>query len=160
MDCTSVAAGSLAVGLLLSTAVNLSFPSVNSPHPSVTRYTLVTMYGLFAQPVPPLLFSLNNVTVGDASQLSASSVTPLGSEAGISSMHCTSVAAGSLAVGLVLSTAVNVCVTSVKLPQSSVTRYTLVTMYGLFAQPVPPLLFSLNKITFCDSSQLSASSVT
>src|SRR4030042_1577193 len=118
------------------------------------------MYGLAVHPAPPLFTSLTKATVGVASQLSASSVTNVISGAGTSAMHCTFTGAGLLAVGLVLSIAVIVCVTLMLLPQSSVTLYVLVTMYGLAVHPAPPLFTSLTKATVGVASQLSASSVT
>src|SRR4030065_379262 len=143
MHCTFTGAGLDAVGLVLSTAVIVCVTLMLLPQSSVTLYVLVTMYGLAVHPAPPLFTSLTKATVGVASQLSASSVTTMISGAGPSAMHCTFTGAGLLAVGLVLSTAVIVCVTLMLLPQSSVTLYVLVTMYGLAVHPAPPLSKSL-----------------
>ena len=77
------------------------------PQSSVTLYVLVTMYGDPVQPVPPLFVSLRCVTVGVASQLSASSVTTVISGAGTLAIHCTPSGAGFDAVGAVLSDTLN-----------------------------------------------------
>src|SRR5689334_11485143 len=65
------------------------------------------MYGLCIVPAPPLFWSLTHATVG-VPQLSASSVTTNGSTAGMSPIHSTFTAVGLLAVGLVLSSFLNV----------------------------------------------------
>ena len=111
---------------------------------------------LFAQ-VWLLITSLIQVTVA-VLQLSLA-LPPAKSCAGTADAHCTVVGAGQLIVGAVLSTAVMVCVTSIKLPEPSVTRYVLVTIYGLPGHPLPPLFASLIKVTEV-KPQLSASSVT
>src|SRR4030042_366161 len=160
MHCTFTGVGLLAVGLVLSTAVIVCVTLMLFPQSSVTLYVLVTMYGLAVHPAPPLFKSLTKATVGVASQLSASSFTTVISGTGTSAMHCTFTGAGLLAVGLVLSTAVIVCVTLMLFPQSSVTLYVLVTMYGLAVHPAPPLFTSLTKATVGVASQLSASSFT
>src|SRR5688572_33493773 len=118
------------------------------------------MYGSKTQPAPPLFASLTKLTVGVASQLSASPTTTLTSGAGTLAIHCTLTDVGVLDVGSVSSTAVIVVVTSVLFPQSSVTRYVLVTMYGSKTQPAPPLFASLTKLTVGVASQLSASPTT
>ena len=59
------------------------------------------------QPVPPLLLSLKCVTVGVASQLSASPITTDTSGTGTSAIHCMLIGAGFDAVGAVLSDTLN-----------------------------------------------------
>ena len=76
------------------------------PQSSVTLYVLVTIYGDAEHPVPPLFVSFKCVTVGVASQLSASSVITVISGAGTLAIHCTPSGAGFHAVGAVLSIAV------------------------------------------------------
>src|SRR5688572_32657052 len=118
------------------------------------------MYGSKTQPAPPLFASLTKLTVGVASQLSASPTTTLTSGAGTLAIHCTLTDVGVLDVGSVSSTAVIVVVTSVLFPQSSITGYVLVTMYGSKTQAAPPLFASLTKLTVGVASQLSASPTT
>ena len=71
--------------------------------------------------VPTGAESPTKATTGAAVQLSASSVTTRTSGFGTSPMHSTVTAAGLLAVGLMVSSTVIVCVTLMVLPHSSVT---------------------------------------
>ena len=77
-----------------------------------------------------------NATTGLTVQLSASSVTTVISGTGTSPVHCTVTGAGLLAVGLVVSSMLIVCVAVLKLPHASVTLYVLVITIG----HVPALL--------------------
>ena len=74
--------------------------------------------------------SLTNATVGDASQLSSSSVTTFTSGAGTFAAHWTLTGAGSLAVGAVLSSTVMSWTPVLALPESSVAVQVRVTLYS------------------------------
>ena len=65
--------------------------------------------------------SLRNATVIAPVQLSASSVINVISGAGTSPMQATAIGAGLDAVGSMISSMVNICVTKIELPQASVT---------------------------------------
>ena len=78
------------------------------------------MYGDAVHPVPPLLVSPICVTVGVASQLSASVVTTLISGAGTPAIHCTSTDVGFDAVGAVLSDTLNTWFAVLAFPHASV----------------------------------------
>ena len=91
-----------------------------------------------------------------AVQLSASSVISSGSAAGTSAEHCTVTFAGAVPVGAMSSFTMMVWVTSMKLPQSSVTLYVLVMVSGqVFPSDTSPWW-----VTVGLAVQLSASSVT
>ena len=79
-----------------------------------------------------VISSSTKVTVRSpfTSQLSASSVTTVTSGAGISLKHSTSIEAGLDAVGSVVSAILNVCVTSVVLPEQSSILYVRTTVVG------------------------------
>ena len=78
---------------------------------------------------PPSLDSLTKATTGFNVQLSASSITIVGSGAGAGPAGMV-VVVGLLAVGSVVSSTVIVCVTFIELPQLSVTEYVRVIISG------------------------------
>src|SRR5881275_2900771 len=118
------------------------------PQSSLTEYVLVTIYGFCTVPAPPLFWSPTKATIGFALQLSCSLVTTVMLAAGISLIHLTLTAVGLLAVGLVLSSFLNVAgeaphglvVPAVLLPQSAASMYLTLMLYPLQFSTVCVLL--------------------
>src|SRR4030065_204729 len=148
----SAAAGTVMTGPVLSSTVIVCVTLIELPQTSVTEYVLVIVSGQLS----PSDTSETNNTTGATPQLSDSSVTASGSDAGTSPIHDTVTGPGLLAVGLILSSTVIVCVTLIELPQTSVTEYVLVIVSG---QLSPSDTSETNNTTGA-TPQLSDSSVT